>query len=349
MKKNLVILLATLLTIAMIGEITVRTLQQMHHLPDYRKGNISGQPNKAKPPKYIRSQNPILYVEHDTSAQGINRWGTRDPDFQQDKSPETYRIAVIGDSVSFGYGVNYAESYPYILQSILNQNREKTPKKNPVEIINFSVSGYGMDAYLEMYRTKVRFFHPDMVLVGYVQNDPAPTRAVETAVVDMMSGKKYRLQLARYSQLAAWIYLSIEKIRGGIAAKKEWAYFQQDDVLSHTLKQFRQFNQMLIEDRTTGLVVIFPYLLDFSDYPLTKVHRVLTEQLAAEHLSVCDLLPAFSIASNVRDYGLQGNDVVHLSPAGNRFVANQISQCIEKQFNDTMRNSEYEASAYKHP
>lgn len=330
MKKNVAVLLTTLLLIFITGELVARYLQHTGTLPNYTKGNITAQPNKVRPPKYIHSSNPILYLEHDTNSPGINRWGTRDPDFSQEKEAGVYRVAVIGDSVSFGYGVAYEDSYPYFFQTLLNQNIAQYPAWKKVEVVNFAVSGYGVEAYLEMYRTKVRFFHPDLVLIGYVQNDPSPTSAVDQAVKAMMKSKSLRLQLARYSQFAAWLYIEWEKVSAGMASKSEWDYFQRDDVLAHTSDILKTFHRLLEEDNAEGIVLIFPYLLDFDKYPLGKVHSVLSSTLQNDKFPVCDLLPIF-LTRPAKSIRLQDDDVVHLNASGNRLTAEAAYQCLASQ------------------
>lgn len=327
MLKNLVVVLCTLLGIFLVAESAVRGLQYVERLPDYRKGNISGQPNKVPPPKYERIDNPYLNHEHVPLVRGINRWGTRGGDFEQQKPAQTLRIIAIGDSVTFGLGVNHQDSYPYRLQQRLQQDLRARGDTRRVEVLNFGVSGYGTDAYIELYRSKVRDFQPDLVILGYVQNDPAPANAADDAVKALMQRQARRTKTARYSQFAGWVLVQIETIRGGFSAREEWQYYLRDEVLDITTSRYQALWQLLKQDNVAAVVAIFPYLLDFDDYPLTKVHRVLDERLAQTGYLVCDLLPALA-GSTLAELRLQRTDTVHPSPQAYQVAADAIADCL---------------------
>ena len=72
------------------------------------------------------------------------------------------RVALVGDSFTFGQEVTYEESWGYQLQRELGDD---------VEVLNFGVDAYGVDqAYLK-YRHKVRDWRPDVVIFGLIDHD----------------------------------------------------------------------------------------------------------------------------------------------------------------------------------
>lgn len=82
--------------------------------------------------------------------------------------PGVWRVAVLGDSMTFGFGVRPDEAWPAALERQLNE----TPVSGTrIEVLNFGVPGY--NTYLEkrLYEEKVRAYHPDVVLVGWFGND----------------------------------------------------------------------------------------------------------------------------------------------------------------------------------
>ncbi|MBP7216416.1 MAG: SGNH/GDSL hydrolase family protein [Candidatus Omnitrophica bacterium] len=86
--------------------------------------------------------------------------------FSLDKPAGVYRIAVVGDSISFGWMVNERDSFPRVLERMLNK-----PGGKKFEVINFSVPGYNITQELELVKTKVLQFHPDMVILSFCGND----------------------------------------------------------------------------------------------------------------------------------------------------------------------------------
>ena len=105
-----------------------------------------------------------------------------------DTSIKTFKIVAFGDSLTAGYGVELKDSYPSILQDVLNKNSEKFINKNEnekdksninFELINMGVSGEttagGLDRFLFILEQK-----PDLVLLGLGANDML--RGVDTNV-----------------------------------------------------------------------------------------------------------------------------------------------------------------------
>lgn len=84
----------------------------------------------------------------------------RDYEYSYNKTKP--RIAVLGDSFTFGSGVNNDETYPKILEDYLNHS---------MDVINFGVPGYNTMQELEVLRAKVLKFSPDMVIIGYGGDD----------------------------------------------------------------------------------------------------------------------------------------------------------------------------------
>jgi lysophospholipase L1-like esterase len=97
----------------------------------------------------------------------INSWGMRDYEVTKDKSPGVKRIAVIGDSFTFGMGVGLGDTYVKQLERILRG------QGMPVEVLNFGVSGYGMWQYRIVLEQRVLGFNPDLIVVGFFLDDVA--------------------------------------------------------------------------------------------------------------------------------------------------------------------------------
>ena len=75
---------------------------------------------------------------------------------------EKYRIAFVGDSFVWGYGVNEEERFTGIIQEKLGEE---------YEVMNFGVPGFSTDQYLLKIKDDVLKFNPDMIIVSFVLND----------------------------------------------------------------------------------------------------------------------------------------------------------------------------------
>ncbi len=78
-----------------------------------------------------------------------------------EKPPGVLRIAVLGDSFSFGEDVDDAETYASQLERLVPGS----------EVLNLGIHGYGHDQMLLYLREEGLRYRPDVVLLGFVQLD----------------------------------------------------------------------------------------------------------------------------------------------------------------------------------
>ena len=98
----------------------------------------------------------------------LNRYGFRGPEFSIRKSDSTYRIVCLGDSRSFGFGVEKEQdTYCGRLRRYLNQQNNGTH----YEVINLSVLGYSSFQGKRLLETFGLSLSPDMVLSFFGFND----------------------------------------------------------------------------------------------------------------------------------------------------------------------------------
>lgn len=107
----------------------------------------------------------------------ISSDGLRDREFSMKKPSATFRIAVVGDSVTFGWGVPQSQTYPKRLEALLNKQRPLGPQV-AFEIINFGVGNYSAEDAAAMLQHKTFKYVPDMVIYGAFINDAELAREV---------------------------------------------------------------------------------------------------------------------------------------------------------------------------
>ena len=98
----------------------------------------------------------------------INSLGFRDSrEYSLEKSPGTFRILVLGDSVTFGHGTLDETTYPFLLEQRLRQWQPDVKW----EVWNLGVPGYNTSQELA-YLTEVGSrYDPDLAIVGFFAND----------------------------------------------------------------------------------------------------------------------------------------------------------------------------------
>lgn len=96
----------------------------------------------------------------------INSWGMRDRERTLEKAPGTFRIAMIGDSAVEAVQVRPQEVVNIQMERILHNQGY-----SHVEVMAFGIEGIGTTQELLLYQEKVRQFHPDLVLLMFMNND----------------------------------------------------------------------------------------------------------------------------------------------------------------------------------
>jgi hypothetical protein len=124
------------------------------------------------------------------------------------KQPNTFRILVLGDSVTFGHGSIYEHSYPY-----LTEQRLKTWMPSiDWQVWNAAVPGYNTSQELAQLLEVGDRFAPDLVIVGFYENDltdnqplATPGVARKAAARTLSVARRYIYSLELYKKM----YLSL--------------------------------------------------------------------------------------------------------------------------------------------
>lgn len=125
-----------------------------------------------------------------------NSSGFRGPEFGNLDS--AFVIVVLGDSYSFGYGVEYAEAFPALLEANLRRRHQGWN----VRVIDLGIPGYNTSQELATLKEWAPRLHPNLVLLQYHLNDiqrqlsgaPASKRASGTGLERL----KRHLHLLRF-------------------------------------------------------------------------------------------------------------------------------------------------------
>ena len=115
----------------------------------------------------VNRENEVLESGIKWSYQ-LNADGFRDDEF--DVQSNQKRVLFVGDSYTFGWGVDQQEVLPYRLEQLL----AGPPYAMDVEIYNLGVPGYNTLQEFHMLNQVLDRYSPELVLLGYVMNDAQP-------------------------------------------------------------------------------------------------------------------------------------------------------------------------------
>jgi lysophospholipase L1-like esterase len=102
----------------------------------------------------------------------INSEGLRDREFSLEKPSGVYRVMMLGDSTTFGWGVKQEDTAAKFLERKLNG--DLPAGYNRAEVMNTGVGNYDTVQEVTYYETIGWKFHPDLVVLVFFINDPEP-------------------------------------------------------------------------------------------------------------------------------------------------------------------------------
>jgi len=103
----------------------------------------------------------------------VNRWGYRGPDWQLAKPPGTFRVAVLGDSMTEAQQVAEQDTFCAVIQRSLTDSAAlKSAGFKRAEVMNFGCDGYGTAQELIVLKRRVWKFSPDVIVLAvFLGND----------------------------------------------------------------------------------------------------------------------------------------------------------------------------------
>jgi len=115
---------------------------------------------------YRPRPNSVFRYGNGTSAT-TNAMGYRGPVVRTPKPSGTFRVILLGESTTHGWGVMDDETIDAYLRSLL---RERYPDRS-VEVVNLAFDGYDSRQLLERYRSDGIRLEPDLIIVNAGIND----------------------------------------------------------------------------------------------------------------------------------------------------------------------------------
>ncbi len=100
----------------------------------------------------------------------VNQEGLRGPWYGGPKPPGVARVMCLGDSFTFAWGIEDQHAYPLLLERLL----EADLGPGRAQVANFGFPMFNTENELKAYRKLGRPFEPDIVVLGWFQNDVQP-------------------------------------------------------------------------------------------------------------------------------------------------------------------------------
>lgn len=266
-------------------------------------------------PELIYTAKPSNYLEYKTSefteSVQTNQYGWRDKPIA-DKGSETIRIIAVGDSFTFGHGIeNNEKTYPKRLENYLNQLR---PSSKKFEVFNAGQKGYSPDQEYRLITTQLLAHKPDYIIWNF--SDPGDLYNLTEsgnwpipALYDIRDDKLVSLD-ARLN----WLYVSSFFLRHVpdfigrsyiinflISQSSQINFLSRKPRLSHLELKEWGFKKMVLEVKEVQkltqandfklIVVILPYKEVFmdSDSEYIQAFEAFGEQIKNEGIKIINI------------------------------------------------------------
>ncbi len=95
------------------------------------------------------------------STFSTNSLGLRGPEISKEKRPGEQRVLLVGDSFTWGYGVNDNQTFAARLEQLLEG----------VKVINLGVTAYGLEQEYRYLQSEGLSYNPDLVVINICAND----------------------------------------------------------------------------------------------------------------------------------------------------------------------------------
>jgi lysophospholipase L1-like esterase len=218
-----------------------------------------------------------------------NRHGLRDDDCTLLSAQGTFRILTVGDSFTFGQGVEHHATYTERLESLLNNRRGG----KRYEVLNAGVCGANTAGELQYCLEKGMRFAPDAILLQFYIND-----------LDYSTSAEGEVHLLEHIMKPIWrsyvLFFLRDRLRALSSGSRSDLLQRFAAVVQNDQRGWRdcaaaldRFGQLSRETGVPIILVLFPHM--GKPHPATKVvHAAVSERAGKAGLQVVDLDGAFS-------------------------------------------------------
>jgi hypothetical protein len=243
--------------------------------------------------------------EHPCNGDGI-----RDRVHDVEKPARTWRIVVLGDSVTFGHRLRPSDAYPQVLQ------RKFDALGLRVEVFNIALPAWATPQERMAYERIARKYHPDQVLVGVCLND-----ILEMQNTQRRPPPPWLLALYQRSALVRRIVgAPAREIRlvAELCTKPD-----QPAVREGVERFFAEVRRLRTEVTTDGArfgLLVFPFLFQLEDgAPPPRIQQSIAAFAEREEIPLVDVLQGIRAAGPAAFV-----DHSHFSTIGTDIVAQQV-------------------------
>ena len=267
-----------------------------------------------------------------TGAVHVNSSGFRGREFSAVKPAGLYRIAVVGDSFTFGNGVRQEDRYSDLLQARLPSH---------FEVLNFGTPGANTPEHRSLVEHLLPAIHPDFVLLQWyvndMEDDDTVGRPTFRPLMPVRALHRWLNDASALYTVANMKWAEAQVAFGMSTSYSEYLHHRLGDPNSHDSQLDRHLLLDLIARcRLAGIplgIVLFPDTAGAlgADYPFAYLHERVLEICQTQNLTCLDLQHDFSLVKDHRRLWASRLDH-HPSALANEIAAVRIFETYSKEW-----------------
>lgn len=263
----------------------------------------------------IPSENPLIRHRQqpgaDVQLMGVpvrtNTAGFRDQEMSKAKTEGTWRVLLLGDSLTFGWGVRREQTFARLLETRLDATRE-------TEVLNLGHVNYNTVQQVNLLLDEGLAYHPDQVVVFFFINDaePVPAPSELSWVGNLRFARFYGSRLkalqARFGEASDY--------------RAHYAAFYREEAPGWRAARdaFAALRDACRENGIALQVVLLPELHELARYPFAREHEQVGAFLQSEGIPFLDLPPLFATEADPPSLWVAPDDA-HPNARGHALIA----------------------------
>jgi len=268
---------------------------------------------------------------HDRPVE-TNSIGLRGPERSQRLSPGQCRILGLGDSQTFGDGLEYSETWPFLLQSLLSS---RVPESE-IQVLNAGISGTDSWQHEHVLRKVGKHYDYDSVVLAFYLNDVTPRYTPRQATALTNTSTKQIVYALKRSALVTFLgQLYQMRVSSPDVVERERRILEDDwnDTLERAWIQVADSLQAMLEEVSSRnaelMLVVLPRRDQVSaEEPPRGYNRRIREIAGQLGIPLIDVLPDLR-----RAYAVHGEALFipwngHNTRITNEIVAGRIVEAF---------------------
>lgn len=238
----------------------------------------------------IVSDDPKIGHEHGANREAqlmgvkveTNSKGQRDREIPYERTPGVLRIAMVGDSLTEGWGVPFESTFSKRIERLYAKTG------TTAEVVNLGVGNWNTAQEVQYFLTKGYKYNPDIVVLNYFVNDAEPTPA------------KYEelSWLLRRCYSCVFFKGRLDTLLRQITTRQNWADYYlglydggKSDSWLAAKAAIRQLADYCKKNNIKLLIAHLPELHDVQNYRFGAVTELVRQAANENNVPFVDLLP----------------------------------------------------------